>query len=281
MRRIVMRVRAGDVDEALDRLLAHVSGGLHIIEQGAEIELVALGERGELPPPGELAERAGDLLLAEPLEEDAGDDLRAALAALSPRWEIGGRVVLRTPAQDPPLPGLIDVVLERDQGFGTGAHPTTRHCIELLLALEPGGAFADLGCGAGALTITAAKLGYAPVVGVDIHDRVCETAWRNAEANGVDADFVTGNLLALDRLDVRVVAMNVSELDVHARLAERPLPEVEALIVSGLDHPGKLAHAVAAYERAGFAEHRRIDAEGWPAVLLLRSSRSRRDPDGG
>lgn len=273
MRRIVLRVRADDVDVAFDRLLPHVSGGLHVREQGEEVELVALGERGELPPPGELAGRAGAVLLAEPREEDAGEDLRSALAALSPRWEIGGRVVLRTAAQAPPEPGVIDVVLAREQGFGTGAHPTTRHCIELLLDLEPGGAFADLGCGAGALTIAAAKLGYAPVVGIDVLDRVCETAWRNGEANGVDADFVTGDLRALGRLDVRVVAMNVSEADVHARLAETEMPEAEALIVSGLDHPGKLARAVAAYERAGFTERRRIDAEGWPAVLLLRAPR--------
>lgn len=268
MRRVVMRVRAADVDVAFDRLLPHVSGGLHIREEGADVALVALGERGELPAPRELAERAGDVLLAEPREEDAGEDLLAALAALSPRWEIGGRVVLRTAAQEPPGEGVVDVVLMREQGFGTGAHPTTRHCIELLLDLEPGGAFADLGCGAGALTITAAKLGYDPVVGVDVLDSVCETAWRNAEANGVDADFVTGNLLALGRLDVRVVAMNVSEVEVHARLAETEMPGLEALIVSGLDHPGRLAHALAGYERAGFAEQRRIDAEGWPAVLL-------------
>ena len=33
--------------------------------------------------------------------------------------------------------------------FGTGAHPTTRMCLGLLLEIEPGGPFADLGCGAG------------------------------------------------------------------------------------------------------------------------------------
>ena len=193
-----------------------------------------------------------------------------ALAALAPAFEIGGRVVLRTAAHPAPRPGLVDVVLGREIGFGTGAHPTTRHCVELLLDVEPRGAFADLGCGAGALTIAAAKLGFAPVVGVDVLDRVCETAWRNGEANGVDADFVTGDLLALDRLDVRVAAMNVSELDVHLRLAATPLPELEWLIASGLDDPAQFAHAVAAYEAAGLRERRRIDAHGWPAILLAR-----------
>jgi ribosomal protein L11 methyltransferase len=268
MRRIDLRVRAEDLDVAYDRLLPHVRGGLHPLPQGAEVLLVALGERAELAPPSELAALAGDVLIGDAVEHDAGPDLEAALARLTPRFEIAGRVVLRTPAHEPPPDGFVDVVLGREIGFGTGAHPTTRHCIELLLDVEPGGAFADLGCGAGALTITAAKLGFAPVVGIDVLDRVCETAWRNGEANGVDADFVTGDLLALDRLDVRVAAINVSELDVHLRLAATPVSELEWLIVSGLDDPRQLAEAIAAYEQAGLAEHRRIDRAGWPAVLL-------------
>lgn len=268
MRRIDMRVRAADADVAYDRLLPHVRGGLHPLPDADGLTLVALGERGELLPPSRLAELAGDVLVGDPVERDAGADLAAALAALSPRWEIAGRVVLRTPAHPPPPPEIIDVVLAREHGFGTGAHPTTRHCIELLLDVEPGGAFADLGCGAGALSITAAKLGFAPVLGIDLLDEVCANAARNGDLNGVDADFVRGNLMALGRLEVRVVAMNVSELDLHLKLVETDLPEIEWLIVSGLDHPGKLAHAIATYEGAGFAEVRRIDSEGWPAVLL-------------
>jgi ribosomal protein L11 methyltransferase len=273
MRRIDMRVRAADLDVAYDRLLPRLRGGLHPLPAGEEVLLVALGERSELPPPTELAALAGDVLLGDPVEADAGDDLASALAALSPAFEIGGRVVLRTAAHPAPGPGLVDVVLGREVGFGTGAHPTTRHCIELLLDVEPAGAFADLGCGAGALTIAAAKLGFSPVVGIDVLDRVCETAWRNGEANGVDADFVTGDLLALDRLDVRVAAMNVSELEVHLRLGATPVPELRCLIASGLDDVEQFACAVAAYEEAGFAEQRRIEgpaAQGWPATLLTR-----------
>jgi ribosomal protein L11 methyltransferase len=271
MRRIDMRVRAEDVDVAYDRLLPRVRGGLHPLPEGAEVVLVALGERAELPPPAELAALAGDVLVGEPVEAEAGEDLAAALVALTPRWEIGGRVVLRTPQHPPPPGDFVDVVLARELGFGTGAHPTTRHCIELLLDIEPAGAFADLGCGAGALTIAAAKLGYRPVVGVDLLDAVCANAARNGDINGIDADFVTGNLMGLDSLEVRVAAMNVSDVDVHEHLASIELPELEWLVASGLDHPRQFAHAVATYEAAGFVERRRIDREGWPAVLLERS----------
>ncbi len=269
MRRIDMRVRADDVPVAFDRLLPHLRGGLHPLPEGDDVVLVALGERGELPPPSALEELAGDVLIGEALEHDAGDDLATALASLMPAFEIAGRVMLRTPSHPAPPPGVVDVVLAREQGFGTGAHPTTRHCIELLLDIEPGGSFADLGCGAGALSIAAFKLGFAPILGVDLLDRVCENAARNGDANGIDADWLTRDLLTLSKLEMRVIAMNVSEFDVHLHLAANvELPEIEWLIVSGLDHPGKLAHAVEQYEAAGFVERRRIDQLGWPAVLL-------------
>jgi hypothetical protein len=48
------------------------------------------------------------------------------------------------------------------------------------------------------------------------------------------------------------------------------MPELRWLIVSGLDHPQELAHAVAAYEACGLVEQRRIDREGWPAVLFAK-----------
>ena len=59
MRRIDMRVRADDVNLAYDRLLPHLRGGLHPMPEADEVVLVALGERGELPPPSRLAELAG------------------------------------------------------------------------------------------------------------------------------------------------------------------------------------------------------------------------------
>lgn len=266
-----MRVRTDDLPQVYDRLLPRLRGGLHSRDEDGETVLVALGDDGELPPRAELEAAAGDLLVGAATEEDAGGDLATALAALLPRWEIGGRIVLRTAGQEPAPPGWIDVVLARDAGFGTGNHPTTRHCLELLLDVEPGGAFADLGCGAGALTIAAGHLGYAPIVGIDLTEEVTSAACANAEANDVAADFVTGDLLALDRLDVRVAVVNVSEPAVHRRLADTGLPDLEELIVSGLDEPADLERAVAGYAAGGLTEVRRIDASGWPAVRMTRA----------
>src|SRR4051794_8718166 len=142
-----MRVAATDVDAAYDRLLPRLTGGLHAREEDGDVVLVALGEEGELPSALSLTDAAGDVLRSPAVEQEAGADLATALAALLPRWEIAGRVVLRSPGQPPAPPGWIDVVLARGEGFGTGNHPTTRQCLALLCDLEPRGAFADLGCG--------------------------------------------------------------------------------------------------------------------------------------
>lgn len=184
MRRIVLSVPTDRLDEAYDALLPIVRGGLHDTgTDGGLTRLVAIGEPGELPRLDALAAAAGPLLAGTPVEEPAGADLAAAIVALLPAWDIGGRVRLRHADQPAPPADWVDVVLGRARGFGTGAHPTTRHCLELLLDVEPRGSFADLGCGAGALTIAAAKLGFHPVVGVDLADEITAPAYENVLAN--------------------------------------------------------------------------------------------------
>lgn len=269
MRRIVLRVRRADLDEAYDVLLPRLRGGLHLLEHGDEAELIALGDEGELPPPGVLADAAGELLVAPPHEEDAGPDLAAALAPLRGRWEIAGRLVLRRAEHARAPAGWIDVELGGGAGFGTGAHPTTRHCLAFLLDLEPGGAFADLGCGAGALTAAAAKLGYAPVTGVELDEDVAQEARRTARRNDVTVSIVAGDLLVLDPPLVRVAVVNVSAVAVHERMATLDWPGLEALAVSGLDDPAVFDRVVAGYAGAGLLPERRIDGEGWSAALLV------------
>ncbi len=80
--------------------------------------------------------------------------------------------------------GLIDLVVDPGQAFGTGAHATTRLCLELLLDVEPRGSLADLGCGSGVLALAAARLGFAPVVALDHEAAAVEATLENARANG-------------------------------------------------------------------------------------------------
>ena len=69
-------------------------------------------------------------------------------------------------------PDAIAVVIDPGRAFGTGAHPTTQLCLQLLLDLAPsGGSLIDIGCGSGVLSIAARKLGFEPVIALD-HDPV-------------------------------------------------------------------------------------------------------------
>ncbi|MGH2921381.1 MAG: 50S ribosomal protein L11 methyltransferase, partial [Gaiellaceae bacterium] len=92
--------------------------------------------------------------------------------AIGPLW-------IGPPWQAPP-PGLTAVVIDPGRAFGTGAHETTRLCVEFLLGLE-GGSFLDVGCGSGVLAIAAAKLGFGPLIAVDVDEAAVDAARRGRQ----------------------------------------------------------------------------------------------------
>ena len=129
------------------------------------VEYAIYGGEGELPELGELDAVVGDgrvEVSATEIPDDWADRWRDFHKPLL----VGERLWLR-PSWEPPREGAIDVVVDPGQAFGTGAHPTTRLCLELLLELEAageaGGPLTDLGTGSGVLAIAAAKLGWGPV----------------------------------------------------------------------------------------------------------------------
>lgn len=115
--------------------------------------------------------------------------------------KIGGRLVVKpTWRTYDPEPG--DIVIEIDPGmaFGTGTHPTTALCANMMEKwLEPGHTFLDVGTGSGILMIAAAKLGAAKVRGVDTDETAVQIALKNLSANGLDPNgyaVETGDLIA-------------------------------------------------------------------------------------
>jgi ribosomal protein L11 methyltransferase len=185
---------------------------------------------------------------------------------------VGGRVHVRAPWHHPPAAGagVLDVVIDPGQAFGTGAHATTRLCLELLLELEPAGAVVDLGCGSGVLAIAAAKLGFGPVLGVD-HDALAVDATReNARVNGV-AVAARGYDLMRDGPAPAAPTVLANLLGpLLRRLAEAGFEDgvrPGALIASGL-LATEADEIAAAFARRGLAERsRRTDGE-WAALLL-------------
>jgi ribosomal protein L11 methyltransferase len=151
------------------------------------------------------------------------------------------------------------VVIDPGRAFGTGAHPTTRLCVELLLELDRG-SLVDVGCGSGVLAIAASKLGFAPVVAIDADEAAVEAATRNAEANGAEIDV---SLLdaATDDLPAAEIALANIDLPTLGRLS--PPQAWAALVTSGYYEAERLAFP-------GFAHVARKADAGWAADLFRR-----------
>jgi ribosomal protein L11 methyltransferase len=247
----------------LAALLELAPSGVEQVDGDGFVEYAIYGAPGELPvlPVGE-AEIAGARVRVSGGEvaTDWGE-----------RWKrfhepvlVGDRLFVRPPWSEP-RPGTVDLVIDPGQAFGTGAHPTTRLSLELLLALEPSGPLVDLGCGSGVLAIAAAKLGFGPVTAFDNEPAALEATRANARANGTQ-------LAGVERLNLRerqppVAATVTANLTgaLLQRVAELMVDKPATLIASGLLE--EEADAVAeAFEP--LRERRRLRLHGWCALLL-------------
>lgn len=151
------------------------------------------------------------------------------------------------------------VVVDPGRAFGTGSHPSTRLCLELLLELERG-SMLDVGCGSGVLSVAAAKLGFEPVVALDREAAAVEAARRNALANGVVLEVRRSDVLAseLPATDVAVANIDLRSVEEVARRLD-----AQVLVAAGYFHSRMP-------ELTGFThQERRIDG-GWAADLFER-----------
>jgi ribosomal protein L11 methyltransferase len=151
------------------------------------------------------------------------------------------------------------VFIDPGRAFGTGAHATTRLCLELLLTRERG-SLADLGCGSGVLAIAAAKLGFAPVLAFDVDDVAVAVARDNARANGVEVTMEPADVLR-DRLPETDGAVANIALGPVEELA--PVVDTRWLVTSGY-----LASERPAADGWNHVERR--EGESWAADLLER-----------
>lgn len=83
-------------------------------------------------------------------------------------------------------PKRIAVKIDPSMAFGTGTHPTTQLCLEMVEKYTiPEKSVIDIGCGSGILAIGALLLGADHALGVDIDDESMQNSSENAERNGV------------------------------------------------------------------------------------------------
>ncbi len=134
-----------------------------------------------------------------------------------------------------------DIVLTLDPGmaFGTGLHPTTQMCLQVLEeTIVPGHTVLDVGTGSGILGIAAARLGAAVLLGLDVDKVAVKTAVANAAMNDVNFEVLQGALDALPIKKWDVVVVNILAPVIIQLLKEDNLMAYTAdegcLILSGI-----------------------------------------------
>jgi ribosomal protein L11 methyltransferase len=271
--RLALRVARADAEIALAELLELAPAGVEEVDHGDIVEYAVYGAPGELPALPDLRAAAGAALVDITTTEVA-DDWATAWRSFHRPVTIGDRIDVRPPWADPPPqpdPDLLDIVVDPGQAFGTGAHHTTRLCLQALLSLEPGGGLVDLGCGSGVLAIAAAKLGWAPVLGID-HERESVVAARdNARVNGVQLDVRRADLLHDGRVPTAptVVANLLRPLLAHVARAGFDGEPPQVLVLSGLLR-AEADGIVAAFGAHGLRERARRESGEWAALTLIR-----------
>lgn len=170
-----------------------------------------------------------------------------------------------------------EVVIDLDPGmaFGTGLHPTTRLCLELIddfARRVPLGRCLDVGCGSGILAIAAVKLGATRVLGVDIDPIAIEATLANARHNRVGKRIRAreGSIPTDERPFDTVLANLIAALHVqHASNLFDELVPGGTLLASGI-FADREAEVRAAFEAAGFRPGPRRREGDWVALEALR-----------
>jgi ribosomal protein L11 methyltransferase len=274
--RLALRVRREDAELALAELLELAPSGVEEVDLGDVVEYAVYGPPGELPALPDLEAAAGGALV-EVRTTEVADDWAERWRDFHRPIEVAGRLRVRSPWHEA-VAGAEEIVIDPGQAFGTGAHDTTRLCLELLCELERGhsrpkgvglGAFVDLGCGSGVLAIAAAKLGFGPVLGVDHEAESVAATAENAQANGVE--------VAVERFDLLRDGPAPSAPTIAANLLRPLLLAVARTGFSGappqvLVASGLLRHeadeVAAAFAAHGLREAARRETTEWAALLL-------------
>jgi ribosomal protein L11 methyltransferase len=178
--------------------------------------------------------------------------------------EIGERIFVCPEWRDDPTPpGRIRIVVNAGLAFGTGAHETTRLCLEALERhLKPGMTVVDVGTGSGILAEAAVKLGAGPVYANDNDPEAVAVAHENFEKAGVDVALSLGSAGDFPEGLADLILANISPAWISDLASEwvRVLKPGGLAILSGFE-AGDIARVSSALEAAGarvageFGEH--------------------------
>jgi ribosomal protein L11 methyltransferase len=168
-------------------------------------------------------------------------------------------------------PSGIEVVIDPGRAWGHGGHPTTRLILEMLLAGPPVGlAVLDVGCGSGVLAITAAALGAARVVAIDVDPHAVDATASNAASNAASHEVVlevSGRPVELveGQFDLVLANIDFPTLQQLAPAISARVGSGGQALVSGFLY-GREADVVDAFAPLRVADRRQID--DWVGLRL-------------
>jgi ribosomal protein L11 methyltransferase len=250
--RIAIRVARDESEVVRARLLELVPEGLEELDLNGEVELAVYVDEAR----ARLLRAAFPGVTASPVEPGWEDAWRRFH-----RPVVAGDVWIGPPWERPPA-DRASVIVDPGRAFGTGAHPTTRLCIEHLERLERG-SLLDVGCGSGLVALAGARLGYAPIVAVDSDPVAIASTWDNAARNGVAL-----NALVLDALVDELPPARVAVVNILLPAVEKVLARLDAdvAVTSGY-LVGETPVVV------GWTPVARLELGGWAADAFERAPR--------
>ncbi len=198
---------------------------------------------------------------------------------------VGKRLLIVPAWLESPLAERVAIRIDPGMAFGTGTHPTTQLCLELIEevmeeAQDMSLSVLDIGCGSGVLSIAALKLGAACALGVDVDETAVRVARQNARLNGItDEQLMLGvgsvrEILA-GRFPLRRASLTLVNiltpviLRLFADGLVRLIVPSGSLILSGIlaDQTDEVMAAARAEDLALIERRRRED---WVALRLTR-----------
>ena len=181
--------------------------------------------------------------------------------------------VCPTAAEPPDDPNAVVVRLDPGLAFGTGTHPTTALCLQILDSLPVRGRnVIDYGCGSGILGIAALKLGAAHVTAVDLDPQALLATRDNAIRNGVSAN------IDVQGVDVQGL---LPAYCVMANILAGPLIELAPKLTAACEPGGYLllsgllktqAYEVKAAYACGFDMVQVVERDDWCCIYARRGA---------
>ena len=187
--------------------------------------------------------------------------------------EIGGRIFVCPEWRDDPTPaGRIRIVVNAGLAFGTGAHETTRLCLEAIERhLKPGMTVVDVGTGSGILAEAAARLGAGEVHANDNDPEAVAVARENFERAGVDVSSSLGSADAFPENFADLIVANISPAWISDLAPEwvRVLKPGGLAILSGFE-ANDVARVSAALAAAGASISGEFGEQEWRMLEVTR-----------